>query len=673
MSVQSTSFVNDTNPRGQAQTQTDIAHAHCPVCEMPDCRALCVVDGFQVLRCAHCATDFAWPAPDDATLRKYYDRANWFEGGERGGYANYDAQTEPQLPFFETILDSFGTDGTGLSVLDIGCGYGTHLDQAHRRGWKCFGVEVSAHAREVIRSRHGHKFFVVEDVEQLIPHKFDLIVLFDVIEHLVDPHRLFYSLFAKGAITPETTIVIATPNARSGSAVSNPAGWAYRHPPSHLVYFSAHSLTTFLQRLHFDKIEVQGTHEEATESHRYTDESFAINDQLTSFAGLLCKASGSNFAGFMQERYVPGTWSKIAEYEHLPRYLFARDIAEGRRTLDFGCGTGYGTSLLSQKAKSVVGLDIDTEALQWAREHHKRSNLSYERHADFGATLPDASFDLITCFEMIEHVAEPAQRETIRNISRMLAPNGLTVISTPNPEITKLYGENPYHIREMNKVEFEELLREHFQYVEIVEQYIQASVLIARNATSDQATQLRHLSWDAAQAAPEPAVYIALCSHTQPPKFESANYIDFRTNFIQQELATAGELNRARFDYFQAAEQAASKEVMEELHARTVRVSELETELHARNLRVNDLEQNLHARNLQTSELGGELHARNLRVMELDGELHQRNLRIVELETALNSSSIRIQDLEKFEAAAKAELARYNWLRKIDRLLFKRR
>ncbi|HSY28934.1 MAG TPA: hypothetical protein VK832_15610, partial [Burkholderiaceae bacterium] len=92
-----------------------------------------------MLRCTQCAADFVSPAPDESTLRVYYDRADWFEGGERGGYANYDEQTAPQMPFFDAILDSFGTDGADRSVLDIGCGYGTHLDQAYRRGWKCFG------------------------------------------------------------------------------------------------------------------------------------------------------------------------------------------------------------------------------------------------------------------------------------------------------------------------------------------------------------------------------------------------------------------------------------------------------------------------------------------------------------------------------------------------------
>lgn len=681
MPVQSSSLTVAADSSKETQSPASIAQTQpCPICGISDSHPLCEVDGFAILRCAHCATDFVCPTPDEATLRAYYDRADWFEGGERGGYSNYDEQTTPQLPMFDAILDSFGETGANLSVLDIGCGYGTHLEQAHRRGWKCFGVEVSAHAREVINTRHGNKFFISDDVEQLIPHEFDLIVLFDVIEHLVDPYHLFYTLFAKGAITPKTTVIIATPNARSADAVSNPSGWAYRHPPSHLVYFSGHALTTFLQRLHFTSIEIQGAHDEAVGIELYSDEDFPINDRLASSPGLVCRATGSDFAGFMQERYVPGTWSRIAEYEHLPRYLFAREIAQGRKTLDFGCGTGYGTALLAQKAGTVVGIDIDLPALEWAREHHKKSNLSYEQRADFGASLPDKSFELITCFEMIEHVAEAAQREAIKNFSRLITRDGLTIISTPNPEITKLYGVNQYHIREMNRTEFVELLSEYFPYVEILEQFIQPSVLIAPTAAAGQKNTLQHLAWsDVAQGGAEPAVYIALCSHAPLPTMESANYVDFRSDFIKQELQAAEQLNRTRFDLLRAAEQAASKDVLAELHARNLRTLELEAALNSRNselntsnLRVNDLEKDLHARNLRTNDLEKELHARNLSSNELESTLHSRNLQVMDLEHELTQWKQRFAALEQIEKETQAELARYNWIRKIDRFLIKR-
>ena len=504
-----------------------------------------------------------FPAPDKAALQAYYDRAAWFEGGERGGYQSYDAQTAPVLPFFEAVLDSFGADAAGLSILDVGCGYGTHLANAYQRGWKCFGVEISAHARQVAVERHGHAIFVVDDVEQLIPHAFDLIILFDVIEHLANPYHLFYTLFAKGAITPKTRVIISTPNARSLAAVARPAEWAYRHPPSHLMYFSAQALTVLLQRLHFASIEVHGLHDETgPDRQRYPDESFALNDGLAQFAGIVCTASGSDFAGFMQERYVPGTWSKIAEYEHLPRYLFAKAFAANARVLDFGCGTGYGSALLATVALSVTGLDIDAPALRWARQTHRNAVLNFDQRDDLGAGLPDRSFDLITCFEMIEHVAHSMQIDTIRNVARLLTPTGQFVISTPNPEVTAMYGDNPYHLREMSEAEFLELLNPHFAHVRILRQWVAPSILIAE-PLSPQGGTTRLDEFSATTAAVRPLAYIAICSHAPLSVSVGLCEFDRSMDFIQVTLETEKNLNQQRFANYQSWER--SRELLQQI------------------------------------------------------------------------------------------------------------
>ena len=501
--------------------------------------------------------------PDAATLTAYYDREAWFEGGERGGYVNYDDQTAHLLPFFEGILDAFGARGDGRSVLDVGCGYGSHLAIAHERGWKCFGIEVSDHARRVIAERYGRSMFVVDSAEHLIPHEFDLIVMLDVLEHLPDPYDTFYTLFAKGAITPKTKVVIGTPNARSAEAIADPAGWVFRHPPSHLVYFSAESLTRLLSTLRFNSIDVRGLFESRVEREPagYENERSPLNEKLSAFAGLLCEASGSDFVEFMRERYVPGTWSRLAAYEHVPRYLFARNLARGVRALDFGCGTGYGTAILAEAAKSVVGVDIDASALEWARSHHTAANISFDHRDDLGAGLAAGSFDLIACFEMIEHVPEELQVKTIESFARLVTDKGIAVISTPNPEITKLYGSNPYHLREMTEAEFTELLRTHFPYVKLLYQRLQPSILISSSSAEAQRLSTDGLTWhDAPNLSYEPAVFLALCSKSPLPELEGRCYFDFHADYIAEQLDWERRVNTAEFARFSADEHATTLE-----------------------------------------------------------------------------------------------------------------
>jgi SAM-dependent methyltransferase len=229
--------------------------------------------------------------PNEQKLEQYYHHESYFEGAVSGGYENYDQQTKQVLPLFAKVLTRIEKRlAPSRSILDVGCAYGTHLATAAQRGWACYGVEVSDHARAIAKRRHGHSMYIVGQIDQLPPAaRFDVILLLDVLEHLKDPYALFTSLLKIGAIGDETTIVVTTPNARSADAVGNPRSWAYRHPPSHLVYYSAESLRILFSRLGFADVQTIGIYESVNEAaHYYDDEPFKTNRRWVSHAGLLC-------------------------------------------------------------------------------------------------------------------------------------------------------------------------------------------------------------------------------------------------------------------------------------------------------------------------------------------------------------------------------------------------
>lgn len=522
----------------------------CPVCRSIEILPLCQVDGFEIWRCPESATDFVWPMPDDKALKELYDREAWFEGGERGGYADYDAQTAPSLPLVTELLDGFPEGKGGLSVLDVGCGYGTHLRLAADRRWKCFGIEPSAHAREVASQRHGERMTIVERAEDLLPQRFDLIFMFEVIEHLKDPYSLFFTLFGRDAIGPDTLVVITTPNARGNEAVADPGAWAYRHPPSHLVFYSAKSLEILLRRLMFKDVKIYGlVPQPLRQAARFDDELPSINDELGGFLGIVAKARGSNFKEFMHERYVPGAFWKLTEYEHLPRYSLAATFARGARVLDFGCGTGYGAASLAEVAESVVGLDISAAAIEWARETHRNPKLKFEQRSDLGRGLPPGSFDLVTCFEMIEHVNHETQVETIRSIANLLTPEGKLVISTPDPRFTADYGDNPYHLREMTETEFMALLQSGFKHVTMLRQWVRPSILIGTQPVPG-AEPVLFGPLTKAVTDDSPVGFVAICSNqafASPPQLCQ---FDTSSDFNRQTLETEHRLNRLRFENY---------------------------------------------------------------------------------------------------------------------------
>jgi SAM-dependent methyltransferase len=167
---------------------------------------------------------------------------------------------------------------------------------------------------------------------------------------------------------------------------------------------------------------------------------------------------------FTGERFTPECVREIA-YEHWHRYAFALPLARGRRVLDAACGEGYGSALLAGVAGSVLGVDLDEATLAHARSRYAGGNLRFEQ-ADVTAldALPDASFDLVTSFETLEHVHE--QSRMLAGFARLLAPGGLLLVSTPDK---RTYSEqagtdNPHHVRELYREEFEALLQEHYPH-----------------------------------------------------------------------------------------------------------------------------------------------------------------------------------------------------------------
>jgi 2-polyprenyl-3-methyl-5-hydroxy-6-metoxy-1,4-benzoquinol methylase len=166
------------------------------------------------------------------------------------------------------------------------------------------------------------------------------------------------------------------------------------------------------------------------------------------------------------ERLIPEhRRGELVYAEHLARYRLAAQLAPGRRVLDVACGEGYGTSLLaSARATSIVGADIDAATVE-----HVRSQYGLEAHEADIRSLPfeDEAFDLVVSFETIEHVEDPER--ALDELARVLGPDGLMLISTPNASQSLV--ENEFHVREFGHREFVTLLRERFSDVRLLFQH----------------------------------------------------------------------------------------------------------------------------------------------------------------------------------------------------------
>src|SRR5437763_4277161 len=107
---------------------------------------------------------------------------------------------------------------------------------------------------------------------------------------------------------------------------------------------------------------------------------------------------------FTGERWTSAAHGQI-ELEHLHRYLLARDVCRGKDVLDIACGEGYGSALLAQVARHVIGVDIDCPSIAHAAVEYARANLHYVAGDATRVPLAAASFDVVVSFETLEHFA----------------------------------------------------------------------------------------------------------------------------------------------------------------------------------------------------------------------------------------------------------------------------
>ena len=107
----------------------------------------------------------------------------------------------------------------------------------------------------------------------------------------------------------------------------------------------------------------------------------------------------------------------------------SRRPLDGRTALDVGCGAGLLTEPLARLGARVSGIDASPELIAVAREHAAAMGVEIDYHAGDVQEL-DGRFDLLTCLEVIEHVADPAA--FVQALAARLAPGGLLILSTPN-------------------------------------------------------------------------------------------------------------------------------------------------------------------------------------------------------------------------------------------------
>jgi SAM-dependent methyltransferase len=355
---------------------------------------------------------------------------------------------------------------------------------------------------------------------------------------------------------------------------------------------------------------------------------------------------------FTGERLIPGHADPDLYNEHFARYAFAARLARRKRILDVGCGLGYGSQELARAASRVVAIDLAPEAVRAAAFGYSAPNLHYAAASATALPFSDAAFDLITAFEVIEHLRDwPALLGEAR---RLLAPGGQFIVSTPNrdyyAEARGESGPNPFHVHEFDYAEFQDALSAVFPSVTLFLQN-HAAAIAFQPAVPPAASAAETLLARKSPAPETSHFFVAVCALSPQTGAPTYVFLPEAGNVLREREHHIGKLE---------AELALKNQWLDEKAAEYARY----VGIHEKELK----EAQQWARDLD-SELG---HSRD-RVVELQNEIEdvqlqaldtvrQYEAKISELETELNSRNsayeIRASELEAETAAVHEELAK---------------
>jgi 2-polyprenyl-3-methyl-5-hydroxy-6-metoxy-1,4-benzoquinol methylase len=210
----------------------------CPACRETTPHALLYrANGCDIWQCRSCGLG---RTEDTSFDPQAYYTGDYFSGRHSDGYSDYRA-AEPVLrrEFARSVALIHGFCPTGR-LLDLGCAYGFFLKEAERY-YDVTGIELAEDAAEYCR-RSGLNVLsgVADETNMARIGDFDVITLFDVIEHLPQPHETL--ALCRRHLRPGGIIVISTGD--FGSLLARLAGarWRLMTPPQHLWFFTRESV-----------------------------------------------------------------------------------------------------------------------------------------------------------------------------------------------------------------------------------------------------------------------------------------------------------------------------------------------------------------------------------------------------------------------------------------------
>ncbi len=208
---------------------------------------------FELRRCLGCQLVHVSPRPSDAALAALYDGDFYFSTGW-----SYEALASAVIDLIQSRrrcrVERHLPPGR---LLDIGSGDGRFVHHMAQHGWDATGIDFSPAALEFARRIHSGGRFLQGSLDDnvFVPGQFDLITLWQVLEHIGEPRPLLrrcHDLLQSGGL-----LVVAVPNIEGLSSLLTGSRWWGLDVPRHLVHYAPATLRESLERAGFHVIQVR--------------------------------------------------------------------------------------------------------------------------------------------------------------------------------------------------------------------------------------------------------------------------------------------------------------------------------------------------------------------------------------------------------------------------------
>jgi SAM-dependent methyltransferase len=222
----------------------------CSLCGNDRTVRIYQAQGFWLVRCSGCGLAYINPRLPVSVRDQVYDD-DYIRGHTGGEALDGDAAWILEPTSWEAMRLRYSTQGiTSGRLLEVGCATGRFLWSVKLKGWEVWGVEFNRQAARSARKRLAATVLDGDFLDAHLPSGyFDVVCLFHVIEHMLDPYAAVRRIH--GLLRLNGRLVLECPDFGSRGARSLGPNWIHVQPKEHLYYFDAASLRKLLERSGF--------------------------------------------------------------------------------------------------------------------------------------------------------------------------------------------------------------------------------------------------------------------------------------------------------------------------------------------------------------------------------------------------------------------------------------